>query len=51
MSQNKRSKRHRRARHKISRKQAVEVMKEWTEYAREVQRKDKARFAKPSVHS
>lgn len=45
----KRSKRHRRARHKTSRKDAVEAMKSFVEYTQEVQRRYKARFAKPTL--
>lgn len=49
MPQNKRSKRHRRARHKTSRRDAVEAMKSWVVDAREIQRKDKLRFAKQKI--
>lgn len=35
-TQQKRSKRHRRSRHKVSRRQAVETMKEFAVYAREI---------------
>lgn len=42
----KRSKRHRRARHKTSRKQAVEVMKEYAIYAQEINRKQKLKYPK-----
>ena len=40
----KRSKRHRRARHKVSRKQAVEVMKEFATYARDIEQKRKLKY-------
>lgn len=42
----KRSKRHRRARHKTSRKQAVESMKEFAIYAQEINRKQKLKYPK-----
>lgn len=45
----KRSKRHRRARHKTSRRQAVEAMKEFALYAQEVNRKQKLKYPKNNV--
>ena len=44
--QQKRSKRHRRSRHKTSRKQAVEVMKEFALYAQEINKKYKLKYPK-----
>lgn len=48
--QQKRSKRHRRARHKVSRKQAVECMKEFAIYARGIEEKRKLKYPKTIIN-